>query len=75
MPNTTFSKTPMSVKQAVEFTGFSRGYIYKLISLGKIPSYKPCNVRQGKVFLAREDLQAYIFGAGKTDKAAGVLND
>lgn len=71
MPNSIIDKTPMSVKQAVEFTGFSRGYIYKLISLGKIPSYKPCNVRQGKVFLAREDLQAYIFGAGKTNKTAG----
>lgn len=54
-------KTPMTVEQAANFTGFSKAYIYKLIGAGKIPSYKPDMSRQGKVILCKEELTAFCF--------------
>lgn len=54
-------KTPMTVEQAANFTGFSKAYIYKLIGAGKIPSYKPDSSRQGKVILCKEELQNFLF--------------
>ena len=54
-------KTPMTVEQAANFTGFSKAYIYKLIGAGKIPSYKPDMSRQGKVILCKEELQNWLF--------------
>lgn len=35
------SKTMMSFKDLVKYTGLSKGYLYKLTSTGAIPHYKP----------------------------------
>ena len=48
----------LSVKEAAQFTGLSRNYIYKLIWLKKIPHYKPNN---GRVFFKLSDLEKFIF--------------
>ena len=52
------NQKPLSVKEAMEFTGYSRSYIYKLIHLRKIPCHKPTN---GKVFFKQSELENFIF--------------
>ncbi|GHU74535.1 hypothetical protein FACS189450_15170 [Spirochaetia bacterium] len=49
---------PMGIPEAVEFTGLSKNYLYKLIHLGKIPCYKPLGK---KIFFKQEELEAFIF--------------
>jgi excisionase family DNA binding protein len=49
---------PMNVTEAAEFLGLSTNYIYKMISRGKIPCYKPLGKR---VFFKAEELEAFIF--------------
>jgi len=72
-------KTPMTVEQAANFTGFSKAYIYKLIGAGKIPSYKPDSSRQGKVILCKEELQNFLFANKRAsneelrEKAVAIL--
>ena len=48
----------LSVKEAVQFTGLSQNYIYKLISQKKIPFYKPMG---GRVFFRLNELENFIF--------------
>ena len=55
------NRTPLTVKQAAEFTGYTKAYLYKLIHLKKIPYYKPDTGRPGKVFFCKEELQDFIF--------------
>ena len=55
-------RTPMTIAQAAEFSGFSKAYLYKLINGGRIPSYKPDTSKQGKVILCKEELVAFLFG-------------
>jgi len=52
------AQKPISVDEAVAFTGLSRYYIYKLIHQKKIPHYKP---NGGRVFFKQEELEAFIF--------------
>ena len=74
MNSTINTKTPMSIRQVVEYTGFSRGYLYKLVKAGKITAYKPNAAKQGRLFLTKESVDNYIFGAGSSNNAAwGVL--
>jgi len=49
---------PLSVTDAVAYTGLSKTYLYKLIYLKKIPYYKPTG---GKVFFKQEELDTFIF--------------
>ena len=48
----------LSVEQAAQFTGLSKGYLYKLIYQKKIPHYKPTG---GRVFFRQEELEGFIF--------------
>ena len=49
---------PMNCAAAAAYLNFSKGYLYRLIYLGKIPCYKPTG---GKLFFKKEDLDAFIF--------------
>lgn len=68
---------PLGIKEAVEFTGLSRAYIYKLCHFGRIPYYKPTG---GRVFFKQEDLENFIFRGRQAadyelrEKADSVLN-
>ena len=48
----------LSVDAAVELTGWSKNYIYKLVHLRKIPFYKPLG---GRVFFKQDELERFIF--------------
>ncbi|MDR2500117.1 MAG: helix-turn-helix domain-containing protein [Treponema sp.] len=50
--------SPMTVEQAAAFLGFSKHYIYQLVSKGKIPYYKPL---KGRVYFKRGDLLGFIY--------------
>lgn len=53
-------RTPMTVSQASEYTGYAKAYLYSLIRKRKIPYYKGEGVR-GKVIFAKEELDDFIF--------------
>jgi excisionase family DNA binding protein len=72
-----FSK-PLAVKEAMELTGFSRSYIYKLVHWRKLPCHKPTN---GKLFFKRDELEEFCYrGKQLTDyelmeAAESILNN
>lgn len=50
-------KAVLTFEEASSYTGFSRSYLYKLTSTGKIPFYKP----QGKmIFFDRPELEKWL---------------
>jgi excisionase family DNA binding protein len=52
----------MNCTDAAAYLNFSRGYLYRLVYLGKIPCYKPTG---GKLFFMADDLDAFIFKGRK----------
>lgn len=51
------TKNVLNFEEAVEYTGFSPSYLYKLTSTGKVPHYKP----YGKmIFFKREELEEFL---------------
>ena len=52
-----FSK-PLTVEEAMNFLGFSRSYIYKLVHWKKIPCHKPTN---GKLLFKRSELEEFCY--------------
>ncbi len=51
------TKNVLNFAEAVEYTGFSASYLYKLTSTGKVPHYKP----YGKmIFFKREELESFL---------------
>lgn len=48
---------PLSVDEAVAFTGYRKSYLYKLMHLGKIPYYRPS---AGRAVFLEEDLRAFM---------------
>jgi len=52
------SQKPLSVDDAVQFTGWKKSYIYKLVYLGKLKAYKPNN---GKLFFRRTEIEEFLF--------------
>ncbi|MCI1210040.1 MAG: helix-turn-helix domain-containing protein [Treponema sp.] len=77
---TLIDKTPMTINQAAEFTGYSKKYLYRLIHDGVIPYYKPDNRKKGKVIFCKEELASWIFknrrqtGSELQEKAATLLS-
>lgn len=63
------TKTPMTIGQAVVYTGYAKSYLYKLIAQGKIPYYKPETAKQGKVFFCKEELTDWLFKNRKATTA------
>jgi excisionase family DNA binding protein len=49
---------PLTVKEAMDFLGYSRSYIYKLVHWKMIPCHKPTN---GKLFFKRAELEEFCF--------------
>ncbi len=50
-------RTPLSLKKAVRYTGFSKSHLYKLTHGQLIPHYKP----QGKlVYFLKSDLDNFL---------------
>ena len=49
---------PMNCADAAAYLRLSKAYLYKLVYLGKIPSYKPTG---GKLFFKKCDLDAFCF--------------
>lgn len=50
-------KEVLTLEEAVQFTGMSKSYMYKLTSTQKIPYYKP----SGKmVYFNRDELQTWL---------------
>jgi excisionase family DNA binding protein len=68
---------PIGIKEAMEFTGYSRSYLYKLIHFNKIPCYKP---GEGKVFFKPGELAEFVYRNKKaadyeiSEKADAILN-
>ena len=51
-------KNVLQFDVVMNITGFSKSYLYKLTSTGKIPCYKP----QGKhIFFKRNEIEDWIF--------------
>jgi|LSPZ01.1.fsa_nt_gi excisionase family DNA binding protein len=50
---------PLSMKDAMEFTGYSRSYLYQLTHYRKIPYHKP---NGGRIFFKRSELEEFVFG-------------
>ena len=59
MPNT--MKTPMTVKQASEFTGYSQSHLRHLAKVGTIPAYKTGEGKSNKIIFSKEELAEYLF--------------
>lgn len=49
--------TLLSLDEASLYTGYAKGYLYKLTAQGDIPCYRPTKRR---VFIAREELERWI---------------
>ena len=50
-------KTRFTFNEAVEFTGISRNYLYRLTARKAIKHYKPSG---RKIFFMREDLEKFL---------------
>ena len=50
-------KNVLNFQEAVEYTGFSASYLYKLTAQQKVPCYRP----YGKmIFFRREELEKFL---------------
>jgi excisionase family DNA binding protein len=70
---------PFGIKEAMEFTGYSRPYLYKLVHFGQIPCYKPTG-NKGRVFFKPSDLTKFVYKNRQaadyelSEKANDILN-
>jgi excisionase family DNA binding protein len=53
---------PLGIKDAMELTGYSRSYLYKLIHFNKIPCHKP---NGGRVFFKKSELLDFLYSGKK----------
>jgi len=71
------SEQIMGIGDAAIFLKYKESYLYKLVHLGKIPSYKPTG---GRLYFKQKDLEAYALRKRRaadyelTDEAEAVLN-
>ena len=56
-------KTYLSVREAAEYTGYSVGYLYKLIAANSIPFYVP---NGGRIIFTRVELDEWIKNSKKS---------
>jgi excisionase family DNA binding protein len=67
----------LSISEAVAFTRYTKAYLYKLTSKGKIPYYKPLG---GRIFFKKEELEAFLNRGRRaadyelTEKAEAFVN-
>lgn len=55
--NEVITKNVLTLEEALEYTGYSRSYLYKLTAARKIPYYKPNGKR---LFFNREELERWL---------------
>lgn len=55
--NEAITKNVLTLEEALEYTGYSRSYLYKLTAARKIPYYKPNGKR---LFFNREELERWL---------------
>jgi excisionase family DNA binding protein len=71
---------PFGIKEAMEFTGYSRSYLYQLIHFGQIPCHKPMGGKRSRVFFKPSELAEFIYRNRKaadyelSEKADDILN-
>jgi excisionase family DNA binding protein len=71
---------PLGIKEAMEFTGYSKSYLYKLIFRGQIPCHKPLEGKKSRVFFKPSELADFIYRNKKaadyelSEKADDILN-
>jgi excisionase family DNA binding protein len=51
---------PLRVAEAADYIGVSKGYIYRLVELKKIPHYR-LKKENGPIYFRVEELENYIF--------------
>lgn len=59
---TVIKNRAMRIQDVIEFTGYSRSYLYKLIRQGKISAYKPNN---GRMYFKKEELETFLYRTKK----------
>jgi excisionase family DNA binding protein len=70
-------KENMTVAEAAEYSGYSKPYLYQLVSRKEIPCHRPTG---GRVFFRRAELDGFLCrgkqdaGYETPDKAAAILN-
>ena len=47
----------LDIKEAAEYLGYSAGYLYKLASRKKIPSYQPTG---NKILFDKEEIEKWV---------------
>jgi excisionase family DNA binding protein len=68
---------PLTIIEASKFTGYTKAYLYRLVSMKKIPYHKPNN---GRLFFKQEELESYLYHGGKdtnstvAERADAILN-
>ena len=65
-------KRVMTLSEACEYTGYKRGYMYKLTSAGIIPFSKP---RGKNLFFDREKLDEFLLGNASQGKEKREIQD
>ena len=51
-------KVALNVDECAEFLNYKKNYIYKLVSLGRLPVYRPL---RGRLFFKRQELEDFVF--------------
>ena len=62
-------KVALSTDEAAVFTGFSRAYLYKLVSEKRIQHYRPFGKAKGRIYFKRDELEAFMFRKPEGNKA------
>ncbi len=63
-------RTTMDIDEVVEYTKKTKSTIYKLVRIGKIPSYK----RGKKLYFVKEEIEEWLFNMPKHYVSADILN-
>jgi predicted DNA-binding transcriptional regulator AlpA len=72
-----FTERPLSMKDVMEYTGWSRAHIYRLIRLNEFPNHKPTG---GRLFFFESELYDFIVRGRRapnyeiSEKADAILN-
>lgn len=70
-----FQKRLLTLAEFCQYTGFSKSYVYKMNSQGKIPGV--CRPTGGKIWFDREKIDSWLLGNPKlsnAEKDAAVTN-
>jgi excisionase family DNA binding protein len=60
-----------TVDEAAQFLKIKKSYVYKLVSQGKLPCYRPM---KGRVYFKPTELEAFLFRNKQGPDYEGVVN-